>query len=225
MITMGLDTGTTSGCGVLRGDQLIYAGAHHCEGEDDGQIFTSFRVWWLSMLNQFQPDEVAIEEPLRTDLTKQSQEIIKGQPVTVMKPIGTMRTFLRLYGLRAHAVQICGSSRLKTDREKAGLAPLKYREINNKSWRSVVYAKDQPPRGTTDTSKWWKERALQQCRLLRWPIESKDAAEAAMIADWLRITVKTEKYGAPKPPPPVDLFNPAPPIPERTETSKEERPF
>ncbi len=222
---MGLDTGTTSGCSVLRGDRLIFAGAHHCEGDDDGAVFTSFRVWWLSMLNRFGPDEVAIEEPLRTDLTKPVQEIIKGEPVIVMKPIGTMRTFLRLYGLRAHAVQICGSERLKKDRVKAGLAPLRYREVNNKSWRAILYPKEQPPKGTTDTSKWWKERALHQCRLLKWPIESKDAAEAAMIAEYLRVTIKTEMFGAPKKPPPVDLFNPAPPIQEAHETPEKERPF
>lgn len=224
MITMGLDTGTTSGCGVLRGDQLIYAGAHHSEGDDDGQIFTSFRVWLLAMLTRFQPDEVAIEEPLRTDLTKPQQEVIKGETVTVMKPFATMRTFLRLYGLRAHAVQICGSARLQADRKKAGLAPLRYREVNNKSWRSVVYSGAQPPKGTSNTSEWWKQLALAQCRMLRWPIESKDAAEAAMIAEWLRITIKLERFGAP---PPVDLFNPVPPEPLRTipATRDEERPF
>lgn len=213
MIVMGLDTGTTSGCGVLRGDQLIYAGAHHCEGDNDGLVFTSFRVWWLSMLNRFGPDEVAIEEPLRTDLFQTSTETVGDKLITVKKPIGTMRTFLRLYGLRAHAVQVCASGRLKSDREKAGLAPLRFREVNNKSWRSVVYPKESPPKGTKNTSEWWKQRSLQQCRILGWPIESKDAAEAAMIAEYLRITLKQERFGAPAIPPPVDLFNPAPPQP------------
>lgn len=191
MITAGLDTGTTTGIAVLDGDRLIHAEAARFVGDTDGEIFTGFRKFLLRNIRTFGIESLGIEEPLRTDITKQSTEIDKttGTIIKVMKPMSNMRTFLRLYGFRGHAVEICEALKTKLNR------PLQYREINSATWRSVIYSGGRPPQGTRSPSEWWKEQALARCRQLRWNIQSKDAAEAAMIAEYLRITLKQERLG------------------------------
>lgn len=198
MNLIGLDTGTTSGCCVLAGEQYVHAEAFRPKGETDAEIFAGFRVWWRTMLIAHEVQEAAIEQPLRTDLFK--TEMLPGRgdafgetATKVKKPIGTMRTFLRLYGIRAHAIEVAGSLNIP------------FREVNNKIWRSKVYGGQQPPKGTKNTSEWWKGTALARCKMLGWPIKSKDAAEGAMIAEYLRIALKEERLGIAQRP--LDLFS------------------
>lgn len=198
MIVAGLDTGTTSGICILAGDRYVHAEAFRPKGETDAAIFGGFRVWWRAMLVAHEVEEAAIEEPLRTDLFKTEfqpgrRDAIGDNPIRVKKPIGTMRTFLRLYGIRAHAIQVCESLNIPC------------REVNNKVWRSKVYGGQQPPKGTKDTSAWWKSHALDRCKTLGWPIKSKDAAEGAMIAEYLRVALKEERLGISQRP--ADLFD------------------
>jgi hypothetical protein len=56
-----------------------------------------------------------------------------------------------------------------------------------------------PPEKRSD---WWKQQALAHCaQIMKWPIEEKDAAEAALIAEWRRCSV-TSRW-----PRPGDLFD------------------
>lgn len=198
MNLIGLDTGTTSGCCILAGDQYVHAEAFRPKGETDSAIFAGFRIWWRAMLVSHEIQEIALEEPLRTDLLK--TEVVPGRGDAfgattnkIKKPIGNMRTFLRLYGIRAHAIEVAESLNIP------------FREVNNKTWRSKVYAGQQPPKGTKNTSEWWKATALARCKVLGWPIKSKDAAEGAMIAEYLRIALKEERLGISQRP--ADLFS------------------
>lgn len=187
MIVCGLDSATTSGAGVLHGDRLLHAESFRPKGDTDPEIFHGFRVWWRALLKAHEVEEVAIEEPLRTDLglteLQDRSDAFGKSFVKVKKPIGTMRTFLRLYGIRAHAIEVCHAMNVPC------------REVNNTVWRSKIYGPCRPPKGTSDRSGWWKKQALERCALLGWDITSKDAAEGAMIAEYLRITLKEERLG------------------------------
>lgn len=197
MIICGLDTGTTSGACILAGDRYVHAESFRPEGDTDSVIFKGFREWWIAVLTGHRVEEAAVEQPLRTDLFARStvetgDDVFQSKISTIKKPIGNMRTFLRLYGIRAHAIEICASLNIPC------------REVNNVTWRSKVYGGERPPKGTKDTSAWWKAHALDRCKLLGWPIKSKDAAEGAMIAEYLRITLKEERLGIAQKAP--DLF-------------------
>jgi len=188
-VICGLDSATTSGAAILRGDRLVHAEFFRPKGSTDAEIFAGFRIWWRALLKANEVEEVAIEEPLRTDLsmneTEDRSDVFGSSRFTVKKPIGTMRTFLRLYGIRAHAIEVCHSINVPC------------REVNNATWRSKIYGGRRPPRGlnSAQRSAWWKQQALNHCALIGWDIKSKDAAEGAMIAEYLRITLKEERLG------------------------------
>lgn len=191
-VLCGLDSATTSGAAILRGDRLVHAESYRPKGDTDAEIFAGFRIWWRALLKANEVEEVALEEPLRTDLsqteTQDRDDAFGTMRFKVKKPIGTMRTFLRLYGIRAHAIEVCHAINVPC------------REVNNVTWRAKIYGGIRPPKSTTDRSGWWKKQALERCQLLGWDIKSKDAAEGAMIAEYLRITLKEERLGyAPRP--------------------------
>lgn len=183
MIVAGLDTGTTSGAAILDGDRFIHAESFRPRGEHDPEVFAGFRIWWRAFLVAHGVEECAIEQPLRTDLVISKK--VDGDPTgkTTKEPIGNMRTFLRLYGIRACAIEIAYSLNIPC------------REVNNKTWRSKVYGGERPPKGTANSSLWWKSHALDRCKILGWPVKGKDAAEGAMIAEWLRVVLKEEQLG------------------------------
>lgn len=149
----GLDIATTSGIAILDGDKCLHAEAYRPKGKTDAEIFHGFRVHLRSLLVAFEVEHVGIEEPLRSDLTRKEKD---GSSV----PISNMGTFLRLYGLRAHAIEIAHSLNLP------------HTEFNQSSWRKAFLGN-----GRAD-----KDMALAQCKLLRWPVKSKDAAEACGVA-------------------------------------------
>lgn len=183
----GLDTGTTSGFAALSGDRLIHAEAFRPDGETDSVIFHGFRLWLRGMLLAHEVEELALEEPLRTDLSKtekhEASDAFGSRVVRIKKQIGNMRTFLRLYGLRAHAIEV------------AHAISVPCREVNVQDWRQCIHGRRTAPKGTPNASAWWKSQALERCRMLGWPIKSKDAAEGALIAEYLRITLKEERLG------------------------------
>ena len=183
----GLDTGTTSGFAAFCGEHLVHAEAFRPDGENDAAIFYGFRTWLRGMLMAHEIEELAIEEPLRSDLSKtetqDASDAFGKRVVKLRKPIGTMRTFLRLYGIRAHAIEV------------AHAVNVPCREVNVQDWRQVIHGRRTAPKGTANASAWWKSQALERCRLLGWPIKSKDAAEAALVAEYLRIALKEERLG------------------------------
>lgn len=183
MILCGLDQALRkSGAAVIDGDRFVYAEAFTAKGEKHGEIFHAFRGWWRAFLVGHGVERVAIEQPLRSDLMRTNIAFADndafGKSVVKSKsPMTSMNTLLGLYGTRAHAIEICEALNIP------------HIEINNQEWRDVIHGTRRAPKGTTNSSEWWKQQALQRCKLLGWSVPSKDAAEAALIAEWLRISL------------------------------------
>lgn len=156
MVLCGLDIATTTGLALMQGERLLHAEAFRPKGKEDAEIFAGFRVHLRALLKSFEVEYVAYEEPLRSDLTRTEKD---GSVV----PISNMNTFLRLYGLRAHAVEICHSLNIP------------HVAVNQSTWRKAFLRN-----GRAD-----KDMALAQCKLMRWPVTSKDSAEACGVAWWL----------------------------------------
>lgn len=152
-VLCGMDIATRSGFAILEGDRLLHAEAFRPKGKTDAEIFHGFRVHLRALLVSFAVEHAAIEEPLRSDLTRTEKD---GSKV----PISNMSTFLRIYGLRAHAIEVCHALNIDCC------------EINQSSWRKAFLGN-----GRAD-----KDMALAQCKLMRWPVETKDAAEACGVA-------------------------------------------
>lgn len=177
---VGLDQALrNSGAAVLDGDRFVLAEAFHARAQGQGAAFHEFRRWWSGFLDLHNPDWVAIEEPLRSDMMRTNVAFRPndafGQSVVKSKvPLTNMQTLLGLYGVRGIAIEVCEEMKVE------------YVEVNNVTWRGVIHGR-RPPKGTANTSKWWKTQAMTRCQQLGWKVPSKDAAEAALIADWLRI--------------------------------------
>jgi hypothetical protein len=78
-------------------------------------------------------------------------------------PIVTMSTYRRIYGLYGVLEELCATLNLP------------FEAVHQATWRKAFLGNG---RGDKDMS-------LAQCKQLRWPIKSKDAAEAAGVAWWL----------------------------------------
>lgn len=78
-------------------------------------------------------------------------------------PVVTMATYRRIYGLFGVVEELCATKNI----------PLE--TVHQATWRKAFLGN-----GRAD-----KDMAMAQCKLLRWPIASKDAAEAAGVAFWL----------------------------------------
>lgn len=180
LIIGGLDSATTSGLAVMDGDRLQCAYAFKAEGENEGALFSSYRSWLTEMLCEYKVEHLAIEAPLPTNrgtfqVKTKVNDIFGASIKKVAMPMSSQATWLRLYGLRAHALQIC---------EELGI---QWTEINVREWRGAIYGTRNAPKGVKDASGWWKQKALDRCRLLGWEVSSKDAAEACAIADYMRV--------------------------------------
>jgi len=157
MILAGFDIATTTGAAFLAGDKIIHAEAFRPHGKDDREIFTGFRGWFRSMLLAHEVEHIAIEQPLVTDIRAPDRR--KGaQPGETHNPV-TMKTYLRLYGLRAHAVEIAGALNI----------PLE--ECHQASWRKSF----------TGNGRASKEDSFVLAKRLVPNLKSKDAAEAIGI--------------------------------------------
>lgn len=178
MILCGLDQALRkSGAAVLDGDRFVHAEAFTAKGETHGEAFHAFRAWWRPFLIAHGVERVAVEEPLRSDMSRTETVFIKGNAVKNRVPMTNMTTLLGLYGVRAHAIEVCTALNIPVC------------EVNNQEWRDTIYQRRRAPKGVKDTSAWWKQQALERCLQLGWVVPSKDAAEAALIAEWLRISM------------------------------------
>lgn len=181
MIFCGLDQALrNSGAAVLDGDRFVTAQAFRAKSEGHGRAFHEFRGWWERFLDDHRPDYVAIEEPLRSDMMRTAVEYRPNDAfgksvVKTKQPMTNMQTLLGLYGVRAIAIEVCEQMKLK------------YFEVNNQDWRQAIHGARKAPTGTINASEWWKSKAMERCRLLGWSVPTKDAAESALIAEWLRI--------------------------------------
>jgi hypothetical protein len=158
MITAGFDIATTTGCCILDGSKVVHIEAFRAKGEGDAEIFANWRPWFRSMLIAHDVQACAIEAPLVTDI-KAPDKRPNARPGETRNPV-TMKTYLRLYGLRAHAVEICKSLNIDC------------RELHQSSWRKAF----------TGNGRATKEETLALAKRICPTLKSKDAAEALGVA-------------------------------------------
>lgn len=167
-VLCGMDIATRSGIAIMDGDRLLHTEAFRPKGKADAEIFHGFRAWLRPLLVSFAVEHVAIEEPLRSDLSRTEKD---GTKV----PISNMQTFLRIYGLRALAVEMCFALNIDCC------------EINQSTWRKAFLGN-----GRAD-----KDMAVAQCKLLGYAVTSKDASEAIGVCWWLAGHLKTTQLYRP----------------------------
>ena len=173
----GLDCATTSGLALMDGGKIVRAEAFKATGENDGEVFTSFRRWWRNILKVHTVTNVAIEQPLVTDIQAPDRRP-NAVPGQTRNPV-TMKTYLRLYGLRGHAVQIC---------DALGIAWI---EVHQSTWRKSF----------TGNGRATKDDTLALARRIVPDLKSKDAAEAIGIVWHLSGVLKQASMA-----PTADLF-------------------
>ena len=168
MILAGMDIATRSGLAIFDGDKPLHIESFRPPGKEDHEIFHGFRIHLRAMLIAYRVEHMAIEEPLRTDLKRRNADGTEDA-------ITNMKTYLRLYGLRAHAIEIAHSLNIGCD------------EVNQATWRKAFLGN-----GRGD-----KDDAMRQCKLLRWPVPNKDAAESCGVAFWLGGHLRLTKAARP----------------------------
>lgn len=161
MMLAGFDIATRSGAALMEGDKIVHVEAFRPKGDGDAEIFHGFRAWYRALLVSHEVQHVAIEQPLPTDIEVQDKRQ-NAAPGAKRNPI-TMKTYLRLYGLRGHALEICDALNIPC------------REVHQGTWRKAFLGS-----GRAD-----KDAAVAQCKLLGLDLKSKDAAESVGIVWWL----------------------------------------
>lgn len=157
MMLAGFDIATTTGAAFLSGDKIVHAEAFRPQGKEDFEIFGGFRLWFRTMLLAHEVQHVCIEQPLVTDIRAPDRRE-NARPGDTHNPV-TMKTYLRLYGLRAHAVEIAGALNI----------PLL--ESHQASWRKSF----------TGNGRASKDETFALAKRLYPALKSKDAAEAIGI--------------------------------------------
>jgi hypothetical protein len=179
MILAGLDIATTTGICVLDDDRLVFASAFHWEGKCSGEVFRHFRSRLYTLIEKYGIEQVAAEEPLRTDIELKGKLNEDGTEGEKTRP--PMKTFQRIYGLCAIAEEVCAAHKV----------PFRY--VHQGTWRKAF----------TGSGRATKDDALAWARLIDKSITSYDAAESLGVAWWLRGELNP-KYAAPR----GDLFEP-----------------
>jgi hypothetical protein len=136
------------------GDKLLHAEAHRPPGKDNGTINAGFRAWLIATFAAYQVEHVAAEEPLVTNLKDKTG-----------KPIVTMATYRRIYGLFGVLEELCATRNIP------------FETVHQSQWRKAFLRNGR--------GKDAKEAALAQCRLLGWDVKSKDVADSIGVCWWL----------------------------------------
>lgn len=207
MSLLAIDCATTSGLALQKGDGSIRAysfcprakRAFEVEkGKIDyrhrGLVMGEFRRHLIALINTMMEEDdritdVAIEEPLRSDLKFRKPVVDTstawaGQAVRYEERGGT--SFSAVYGLYGLHTAAC---------EVAADRNINIHIVHQNTWRSSFYRGERPPRGCDDPSKWWKQHAKKYCEMLKVPVPNADAAEAVGILYWLKSQVEP-KYAA-----------------------------
>lgn len=171
MIICGLDIATTTGLAIFEGERFVHAEAFRPAGKTDAEIFHGFRVWLRSSLIGYGVQACANEETLRSDIKRTETDQVTG--ATRQVSMVSKDALERIYGLRAHAAEICYALNIP------------HFEVNQSTWRSSFLRDGK--KGFDN----WKKAAMAQCQLLRWPVPKHDAAEACGVAWWLGGHLKT----------------------------------
>jgi predicted nuclease with RNAse H fold len=158
MRVAGFDIATRSGVAILDGSQVVHIEAFRPDGKTDGTIFRGFRKWFYTTLVTYDVRHVAIEQALVTNISAPATRP-NARPGETHNPV-TMKTYLRLYGLRAHAIEIC---------ERLGLPVL---EIHQSTWRKAF----------TGNGRATKDDVLALAQQIVPGLKSKDASDALGVA-------------------------------------------
>ncbi|WP_315792318.1 MULTISPECIES: hypothetical protein [unclassified Bradyrhizobium] len=169
MIVGGFDIATTTGCAILNGAKPLHVEAFRAlGGTNDGKVYTTFRHWFRDVLKRFEVACIAIEEPLRTprvNATKLKEGVVE------LTPKASMDVYLRLYGLRAIAIQAAHGLNVRVE------------EVNQSKWRKSF----------TGNGHATKEESLALAQRIVPGLTSEDAAEAIGIAWHLNGVLRAEK--------------------------------
>jgi hypothetical protein len=173
MALAGFDIATTTGAAFLDGTKIVEAVSYRAKGTGDAEIFCDFRQWFNVMLGRYQVTHVAIEQPLVTNIELDDHRP-NGRPGKKYNPV-TMATYLRLYGLRGHAIQICKARRIPVI------------ECHQATWRKSF----------TGNGRATKEETLALAQRLVPDLKSKDAAEAVGVVWHLAGVLKSAQMFRP----------------------------
>lgn len=170
MIVAGFDIATTTGFAVLDGARVLHADAFKATGETEAEVFTHFRSWFRGLIRDHNIERAAIEQALVTDIKAKIKDKDGKDTGQTRNPV-TYKTYLRLYGLRAIAIQ-----------SAHGLGvPLI--EVHQSTWRRSFTGKGHAK----------KEDSLALARQIVPGLKSKDAAEAIGIAWHLNGVLRVEQ--------------------------------
>lgn len=158
MLVAGFDIATVTGCAVLDGTRVVHIEAFRAPGKTDPEIFARWRPWFRNMILAHGIEYIAVEAPLVTDIQAPDRRE-NAQPGQKRNPV-TMKTYLRLYGLRAHAVEIAHTLNVGCI------------EIHQSTWRKAF----------TGNGRATKEQVLVVARQLVPNLKSKDASDALGVA-------------------------------------------
>lgn len=158
MIVCGLDLATRSGVCVLDGTKVLHCEAFRPAGKVDAEIFHGFRNYLRPLLLSHSVEYVGLEQPLPTDIEVKDKR--PGVKVGEKRNPITMVTYLRLYGLRAHAIEVCHA------------LSIPHLEIHQGTWRKAF----------TGNGRATKDDVLALARQLVPTLKSKDASDALGVA-------------------------------------------
>jgi Holliday junction resolvasome RuvABC endonuclease subunit len=170
MIVGGFDIATTTGAAVLDGARVVHVEAFKASGETEAEIFRSYRRWFRKIIRDHGVKHVAIEQALVTNI-KAKVLLPDGTPTGQTHNPVTMKTYLRLYGLRALTIV------------EASVLEVPLIEVNQMTWRKSFTGKARAS----------KEETLALAQKIVPGLKSKDAAEAIGVAWHLNGVLRQEK--------------------------------
>lgn len=199
----GLDIATRTGLTVVR-DGAFRASSFKPRAEQteglkkgkldfayEGRLFHEFRGWLHGQLVENEITDVGIEEPLRSDVPMKKATIdtsagFFGQAITYGDSSNTnMATVFRLYGLQAHALEIC--ARLS----------IAVHMFPQQTWRSEFMGVTRAPTSVPKDkrSKWLKDKAREVCALHGIEVVNADQGDSAGIAWVLKNRLYPDQRG------------------------------
>jgi len=192
MILLGLDIATTTGwaiwdganatCGIFKPGENRPNGLEKGQADPgyEGRIANEFTRALKQIIIKNKVGRIAIEMPLRTNITNRkavinTQANFAGQAVTYEDVGGTtFATMFRIYSLQSAALCLAAHYDI----------PVLW--ANQSSWRKLFIGQGRAPKGTKNSTKWFKDQARSRCKGMGIEVSSNDAAEAIGVLWWLR---------------------------------------
>ncbi|MCW2309697.1 RuvC family protein [Rhodobium gokarnense] len=178
MILIGMDIATVTGVALRDDDGQIKAWSFRVDGDGPGDVFKAFEDKVYRILKKHRPVRIAIEAPLRSDISRETTEEYFVDNVRhvrkVRSPITNINTLRKLYGFTA-IVYAC-----------ACRCSIPVEEVKENQWRSAFGVKIGKGVPSSGRRKAWKQAAIDRCRLVGVRALDSDAAEAVGVLWWLQ---------------------------------------